>query len=95
MNTVIGVGVFLVIAVICVIVVWRATRKPGDESPKRRELKTAKLRAVNAQRAMNDLEIIFARYRSWFSDEPTAQAFVDEVNSRITQYKSETLELDK
>lgn len=95
MNVLITLGVIVVVALIVALVFVRVTRKPGDESPKRRELKTAKLRALAAQHAMNDLESIFRRYDKFVGGDDVALAFVDDINKRISQYRTETLELDK
>lgn len=95
MNVLITLSVIVVLALIAALVFVRVTRRPGDESPKRRELKAAKLRAVTAQHAMNDLESIFRRYDRFIGGDDVAQAFVSDVTARITQYRTETLELDK
>lgn len=82
------------LALVIVFATYRlATRDPNAENPKRRELKRARLRAIKAQHAMNDVEAILNRYRPVMDNVESALA--DEIITRISVYKNETLELDK
>lgn len=82
------------LALVIVLVAYRlAVHDTNAETPKRRELKRSRLIAVKAQHAMNDVEVILNRYRPVMDNIESALA--DEINTRISVYKNEILELDK
>jgi hypothetical protein len=86
-------GVLAFVSVIALIGYRLVTRDPNAETPKRRELKRARLRAVKAQHAMNDIESSLNRYRPVM--DTVESALADEISTRISVYKNEILELDK
>lgn len=93
MNTLITIGVVLVIALIVTLVIVRITRTPGGESPKRRELRRANVRAIRAERAMLNIEGVIKRYRPVLDD--VEAALVHDLDECIETYKQKTLESDQ
>lgn len=93
MNGLIIATVIIVLLSITAIVFIRVTKAPGSESPKRRELRRANVRAITAERTMNDLEGIINRYRPVLDD--VESALVHDITERISKYKDKILEIDQ
>lgn len=92
-GLIIGVSLIVVISLVALVGARVVTHDPNAETPRRRELKRARLRAIRAQHAMNDVEVLLNRYRPVMDNVESALA--DEITTRISLYKNEILELDK
>lgn len=93
MNVLITVVVVVIVLLVAALVFVRVTRQPGAESPKRRELTRARVRAATAERAMHDIDGIITRYRPVLDDVESALA--TELTDRIRLYKEKILEIEQ